>query len=495
MYKNQLQELAQRSCFNLPSYSCIREGPDHAPRFKASVNFNGEIFESPNYCTTLRQAEHSAAEVALNVLSTRGPSRSLTARVLDETGIYKNLLQETAHRAGLKLPVYTTVRSGPGHVPTFTCSVELAGMNFNGEAAKTKKQAEKNAAIAAWSALKRNLGSVSLMTNKEGESGGDQEQQEQAVVTRLLSNFRLSSKEDHSRQLRRRPDHQTQARRRTVRGSHNHSHIHRDNNASTSTNSLVQNLQHWRLIDEMLTDLVPRVSSTSQKQSSFASLLPPPPPRMESKILPPTATLNSKSDNSSYYNSSYNRPIPVQMRGSSRSQVVPPPLEEHQKDEEEWLGVKSDILIGKKATSEKESHSPSHSNYFSNPSSPAFGSSCAYSRQFPMSPNPIKAPNTSASSSSSSLPGRRSMYSQGFNPYNHRVAPAVQIRSVIPVCAAPPVAVRPPSVTPSNPPPALPTLPRMKESSSNVTGSSGSTTSASTSSQPAATAVLNLERK
>jgi hypothetical protein len=74
MYKNQLQELAQRSCFNLPSYACIREGPDHAPRFKASVifflnffffmnkasvNFNGEIFESPSCCTTLRQAEHA----------------------------------------------------------------------------------------------------------------------------------------------------------------------------------------------------------------------------------------------------------------------------------------------------------------------------------------------------------------------------------------------------------------------------------------------------
>lgn len=82
MYKNQLQELAQRSCFNLPSYACIREGPDHAPRFKASVNFCGEVFESPNYCTTLRQAEHSAAEVALNVLSSRCPSKSLTARVL-----------------------------------------------------------------------------------------------------------------------------------------------------------------------------------------------------------------------------------------------------------------------------------------------------------------------------------------------------------------------------------------------------------------------------
>lgn len=82
MFKNQLQELAQRSCFNLPSYACIREGPDHAPRFKASVNFNGEIFESLSYSPTLRQAEHAAAEVALHTLSSRGPSRSLTAKVL-----------------------------------------------------------------------------------------------------------------------------------------------------------------------------------------------------------------------------------------------------------------------------------------------------------------------------------------------------------------------------------------------------------------------------
>lgn len=82
MYKNQLQELAQRSCFNLPSYSCIREGPDHAPRFKAKVNFNGEVFESPNFFSTLRQAEHASAEIALKTLSQRGPSRALAARVL-----------------------------------------------------------------------------------------------------------------------------------------------------------------------------------------------------------------------------------------------------------------------------------------------------------------------------------------------------------------------------------------------------------------------------
>lgn len=82
MYKNQLQELAQRSCFNLPAYTCIREGPDHAPRFKAVVNFNGENFESPAFCNALRQAEHAAAEVALTALSKQGPSRSLAAKVL-----------------------------------------------------------------------------------------------------------------------------------------------------------------------------------------------------------------------------------------------------------------------------------------------------------------------------------------------------------------------------------------------------------------------------
>jgi dsRNA-specific ribonuclease len=82
MYKNQLQELAQRSCFNLPSYTCLREGPDHAPRFKASVNFNGEVFESPGFFTTLRQAEHAAAEIALAELARRGPSYSLAARIL-----------------------------------------------------------------------------------------------------------------------------------------------------------------------------------------------------------------------------------------------------------------------------------------------------------------------------------------------------------------------------------------------------------------------------
>ncbi|KAA8527490.1 hypothetical protein F0562_034795 [Nyssa sinensis] len=186
MYKNQLQELAQRSCFNLPSYSCVREGPDHSPHFKAKVNFNGEIFDSPTFCSTLRQAEHTAAEVALKTLSVQGPSSALAARVLDETGVYKNLLQETAHRAGLKLPVYITVRAGPGHVPLFNCTVELAGMSFIGEPAKTKRQAQKKAAMTAWFTLKK-LSQSSSSTSSLSEFGGKDEQEQVTVAHYLAS--------------------------------------------------------------------------------------------------------------------------------------------------------------------------------------------------------------------------------------------------------------------------------------------------------------------
>ncbi len=41
------------------------------------MSLNGEVFEGPNYCGTLRQVEHAAAAaaevVALNMLSRQGP--------------------------------------------------------------------------------------------------------------------------------------------------------------------------------------------------------------------------------------------------------------------------------------------------------------------------------------------------------------------------------------------------------------------------------------
>ncbi|XP_057864281.2 uncharacterized protein LOC131072210 isoform X3 [Cryptomeria japonica] len=146
MTKTQLQEFANKGGFDLPCYSSIREGPPHALRFKAAVKFNGETYEGPGFFNTLRQAEHAAATVALKSLLEKGSS-------LDELSMYKNLLQEKAQKEGKALPVYNTTKSGPPHMPVFTCTVKFDGMTFEGKHANTKKQAEKSAAAVAWPAL------------------------------------------------------------------------------------------------------------------------------------------------------------------------------------------------------------------------------------------------------------------------------------------------------------------------------------------------------
>ncbi|KAF3786277.1 Double-stranded RNA-binding protein 5 [Nymphaea thermarum] len=461
MYKNQLQELAQRSCFNLPSYACIREGPDHAPRFRASVNFNGEIFEGPSYCTTLRQAEHAAAEVALNTLSTRAPPKSLAAKVLDETGVYKNLLQETAHRAGLNLPVYTTVRSGPGHMPVFTCTVELAGMTFNGDPAKTKKQAEKNAAMAAWSALKQlpNLNSL-FQISKESDNG---EEQEQVIVARALSSLR--PKDETNKAVRQREHQQNLARKRMMMNYKDKYLIH-------SQTSL--QCQQWGSPDLLSEQSYATQQQPQQQQGVFVSISAP---RACSKLLPPVNIYHhqqqkpkeSPSQSSGSVCSkeaapppslalNQTRAIPVQIRSKPqvRAEEVPPPIEEHQRDEEEWLnGRKTEQHVPSKAI-EKEANPSCTSN--------AFRPKPNFSKPFlplNLQPEQNTEPTLIRSLKNFRVPAPPPMAHRspilpprmfcGSDFPSHAMAPAVHIRSVIPVCAAPPV--RPPSPSPPPPPP------------------------------------------
>ncbi|EPS59644.1 hypothetical protein M569_15161 [Genlisea aurea] len=110
----------------------------------------------------------------------------------DETGVYKNLLQEIAQRVGSPLPHYMTFKSGLGHLPVFTGTVELAGITFRGEPAKNKKQAEKNAALAAWLSLKK-----LAQQDSAGSASSDHEsndEQEQITIARALQSYRLKGK-------------------------------------------------------------------------------------------------------------------------------------------------------------------------------------------------------------------------------------------------------------------------------------------------------------
>uniref|UniRef100_A0A0D6R5C0 DRBM domain-containing protein n=1 Tax=Araucaria cunninghamii TaxID=56994 RepID=A0A0D6R5C0_ARACU len=519
MYKNQLQELAQRSCFNLPAYSCIREGPDHAPRFKATVNFNGEVFESPNYCSTLRQAEHAAAEVALNTLSKRGPSQSLAARILDETGVYKNLLQEIAQRAGAPLPVYTTVRSGLGHLPVFTCTVELAGIKFTGEPAKNKKQAEKNAAMAAWSSL-RQLPHQSGFSSQSSGEGDCNEGQEHITIARALASHR-HKEVALSQQMK---QQQSITRRRMLAQRENSGHSIRETSSHSNEHQhFVGGGSQW-VSSDLLSEGCSRFSP-SHNQHHQHKLHLPAPPSSGSKILPfIRSILPQRSRSGSLHDSpsassmsreaiaanraaaatasvgnSLNESLPLALAreaiGAKRSgvnirtvhrpisqqvtsQEVSISLEEHDRDEEEWL--RGDLPRESNAPTLGISNLADWASAFGSTNSLPWPNSAQswnmqrhqqqQQQQHHLMPQTIPQPVSSFGASRcrvspSSMvaapvrirtsipvcaaPPQRRPHSEFLNseflshdnnlvPSPMHPAPAVRVRSVIPVCSAPP---------------------------------------------------------
>ena len=72
LHKNQLQYYAQKRNLILPVYSCEREGPPHATRFKCSVTIDGQTYQGQEFLPTLKDAEHAAAEIALISLMPNG---------------------------------------------------------------------------------------------------------------------------------------------------------------------------------------------------------------------------------------------------------------------------------------------------------------------------------------------------------------------------------------------------------------------------------------
>ncbi|KAB2606362.1 hypothetical protein D8674_006079 [Pyrus ussuriensis x Pyrus communis] len=199
MYKSKLQEVCHGKQWGLPTYTAMKDGPDHNPCFRASVSVNGFSFDSPVSCKSSKQAQNQAAMLAFfhftsppssnlssgtadpevyntlkeaeraaaNTVSmslSEDSSRInanmnnisfLTFLVQDEMGHYKNLLQELGREEGFCMPTYKTVISGASHMPTFSSTVEVKGERFCGKAGKSKKQAELSAAKVAYISLKQ----------------------------------------------------------------------------------------------------------------------------------------------------------------------------------------------------------------------------------------------------------------------------------------------------------------------------------------------------
>ncbi|KAF4360499.1 hypothetical protein G4B88_003382 [Cannabis sativa] len=142
--KKQLQKYARQRNFGLPVYFCECDQCPEATQFMATVTVGDQIFESSGSFNTSKDAESDTAKVALMSFLMENFQEASTPNFSEEC---------LEWREDLSTPVYKTIKRGEPHKPIFFTSVELDGEIFHGKAAKSKKQAELDAARAAYVAL------------------------------------------------------------------------------------------------------------------------------------------------------------------------------------------------------------------------------------------------------------------------------------------------------------------------------------------------------
>ncbi|KAK4339181.1 hypothetical protein RND71_040643 [Anisodus tanguticus] len=142
-YKMKLQIYAKRKKLGVPVYHSKRKSSSRDIYFEATVEVAGQLFKSPGAYKT---AEDAVAQLALMKLVTVAFEKSNTSSC-------KSFLQELAQHDEFCLPDYKTISVGERHNLKFFSSVEIEGEIFHGDGAKSKKQAEENAAKVAYTAL------------------------------------------------------------------------------------------------------------------------------------------------------------------------------------------------------------------------------------------------------------------------------------------------------------------------------------------------------
>ncbi|KWW99649.1 ribonuclease III [Carbonactinospora thermoautotrophica] len=71
---------------------------------------------------------------------------------------WKTSLQELTAEAGMGVPEYVVTESGPDHQKTFNATARVGGVEYGTGTGRSKKEAEQQAAEAAWLAIRAKLG-------------------------------------------------------------------------------------------------------------------------------------------------------------------------------------------------------------------------------------------------------------------------------------------------------------------------------------------------
>jgi ribonuclease-3 len=83
---------------------------------------------------------------------------------------WKTSLQELTAAEILGVPEYHVEESGPDHQKSFRASVRIAGRTYGEGEGRSKKEAEQQAAEAAWTAISADPGGASAQAG-DGEPG------------------------------------------------------------------------------------------------------------------------------------------------------------------------------------------------------------------------------------------------------------------------------------------------------------------------------------
>ena len=86
---------------------------------------------------------------------------------------WKTSLQELTASANLGVPEYVLEESGPDHAKSFTALAMVAGEVLGAGEGRSKKEAEQQAAAAAWQALRPGAGSLPPVGSEDGQDTGD----------------------------------------------------------------------------------------------------------------------------------------------------------------------------------------------------------------------------------------------------------------------------------------------------------------------------------
>ncbi|XP_061370235.1 double-stranded RNA-binding protein 8-like [Gastrolobium bilobum] len=160
LYKNHLQEFAQRANIALPMYMTANEGSSHAPKFRSTVCVDGVSYTSENTFSQRKAAEQDAARIALEKHSAK--FRDEGCPLVSENAMFsKIILNEYATKLHVERPTYDTIQL-EGLLPRFVSSLVFNGTKYTGDAARTKKEAEQLAACAAILSILGDSGSGTL---------------------------------------------------------------------------------------------------------------------------------------------------------------------------------------------------------------------------------------------------------------------------------------------------------------------------------------------